>query len=270
MTDSSAFRTPEAAEIPAQSRLAALFRLPRALRGEGRLRFPACETVMAEWDRLRAGRIAPARSEIAPAGLAEVLEFMFVAEIIAPGVARLRLAGQRLYTVLGMEPRGMPLCCLMQPPARAELAEAVKQVAHGARVHLPLRAPRGLGRPGMDGLLLMLPLTDGDGRITRVLGVLETHGQVGRTPRRFDLAGAASPVALTETRHAATCTHTGAASVQPLNRIANRPVRDRTMAPETASVPASVPAPAKTRTCVPGARPVAGRAGWGIIDGGVA
>lgn len=170
--------------------------LPRALRGDGRLRHTVVPAVLAEWDRLRGDRVAPARSELDPARLATALEYLFVAEIIAPGVARLRLAGQNLYQLLGMEPRGMPLCCLTLPAARPELAEALRQVSRGVRVQLPLRAPRGLGRPAIDGLLVLLPLTDDAGRITRVLGVLETHGQTGRAPRRFDLAGHAQPMPL--------------------------------------------------------------------------
>jgi hypothetical protein len=162
----------------------------------GRLRraqpdYPRVARVLAYWEGLRAGRIAPTRTEIDPAGIAEHLEVMFVAEVVAPGIARFRLAGQHLATLAGMEPRGMPLSCLFEAPARDGLAQAVAQVGMGARVILPLRADRGIGRPGLEGRLALLPLSDADGRITRILGALETCGQPGRPPRRFRLTGPA-------------------------------------------------------------------------------
>ena len=171
-------------------------RLPFALRSRARPDFDAIRALCDYWENQRRGRIAPARSEIEAAPLAEMLRFMFIAEIIAPGVARLRFAGQHLHDLLGMEPRGMPLSCLLAAPARDELAEALKRVQQGARVQLPLRAPRGLGKPLIDGLLALLPLTDAAGRITRVLGMLETHGPIGRTPRRFELSAAPSTLAI--------------------------------------------------------------------------
>lgn len=150
--------------------------------------FPAIAKVQTHWEGLRAGRIAPARSEIDPRPLAEALDVMFVAEIVAPGVSRIRLCGQHLSELMGMEPRGMPLSAFFAPEAREGLASALKQVAQGARATLPLRAEKGLGRPGLDGMLALLPLVDHTGAVTRILGVLETHGQIGRAPRRFKLA----------------------------------------------------------------------------------
>ncbi len=250
MTDAPETCAPQPSESGPSRGLVGRLRLPHLLRGTGRLRFSAVDLVLAEWDRLRGDRIAPARAELDPARLAPALEFMFVAEIVAPGVARLRLAGQSLCNTLGMEPRGMPLCCLMAPPAREELAEAVRQVAQGARVRLPLRAPRGLGRPAMDGLMVLLPLTDSAGRITRLLGVLETHGQPGRTPRRFDLARAASPQPMPAP----------AASAAPVDPAAADP------APAAATCtkdPAQAPGMAMAA-----AGAVPGRAGWRVIDGG--
>ncbi|MCL4675356.1 MAG: PAS domain-containing protein, partial [Pararhodobacter sp.] len=38
----------------------------------------------------------------------------------------------------------------------------------------------------------LMPLADRQGAITRVLGVLETHGQIGRAPRHFRLTAPAS------------------------------------------------------------------------------
>lgn len=165
-----------------------VLRLPFALRGPA-LEYPLATRVLRYWDEVRGPRSAPARSEIDPRHLAEALEFTFIAEFVTPDIARLRIAGRQFEDLLGMDPRGMPLGVYFSLDAREELAMALAQVSQGARAQLPLRGESGLGKPGLDGLLLLLPLTDGAGQITRVLGVLETHGQIGRTPRRFKLAG---------------------------------------------------------------------------------
>jgi len=162
------------------------------------IRFPAVASVQTHWETLRGGRTAPARAEIDPRPLAGCLSVMFVAELVAPGVARLRLAGQSLGDLLGMEPRGMPLSVFVEPQDREELADALRQVAQGARVTLPVRSAAGFAKPALDGMLALLPLTDAQGRISRVLGVLETEGPVGRAPRRFSLGkplAAGAPVA---------------------------------------------------------------------------
>jgi hypothetical protein len=157
---------------------------------EAEARFAAVALTLRHWDGLRGARTMPARDEIDPRVLAGALEYLFVAEPVAPGVARLRLAGQHLSQLMGMEPRGMPLCALFEGPARAELAQAIEQVMrHGARVLLPVRAPGALGQPALEGLLALMPLADAEGRPVRLLGALQTRGGIGRTPRRLALAG---------------------------------------------------------------------------------
>jgi hypothetical protein len=150
--------------------------------------FSVVDIVHAHWAELRHGRVAPARSELDPRNIASALEYVFVAELIAPGVARIRIAGAHFSDLMGMDVRGMPLSALFVGPARDEVIAAVACVATGARANIPLCAEKGLGRPALDGLLSMMPLTDHTGKICRILGVLGTMGQIGRAPRRFELA----------------------------------------------------------------------------------
>ncbi len=171
-----------------QEQAARILRLPFALRAPI-LDYPSVSRVQAYWERLRAGRSMPARTEIDPREISTSLEYTFVAETVAPGVARLRVAGAHLNDLLGMEARGMPLSVYMTGESRNELANAIRQVTQGARAQLPLRSDAGIGKPALDGLLVLMPLRDRAGQPTRILGVLETHGQIGRLPRRFRLAG---------------------------------------------------------------------------------
>jgi len=183
---------PEPIATTLRQQVGNILRLPFALRGPA-LEYPLISAVLGYWEELRGARIAPARSELDPRRLSRALEFTFIAEFVAPEVARLRIAGRHFEALLGMDPRGMPLGVLLSLDARTELGNALAQVSQGARAQLPLRAESGIGKPGLDGLLVLMPLTDGQGRITRVLGVLETHGQIGRTPRRFRLSASRAP-----------------------------------------------------------------------------
>lgn len=153
-------------------------------------RFPAIAEVRAYWEALRDGRAAPCRSEVDPRGIERALEHAFVLERIAPQVARFRLAGMHLNDLLGMEVRGMPFCAFFAPAARAEVGRILDSVFTGpCTAELSVAAESGLGRPPLEGRILLLPLRSDLGDISRALGCLVAEGPIGRTPRRFDLGG---------------------------------------------------------------------------------
>ncbi|MAE92482.1 MAG: diguanylate cyclase [Pelagibaca sp.] len=130
----------------------------------------------------------PLRSEIDPRSIENALEYAFLAERIAPGLAKLRVAGAHLNDLMGMETSGMPLSTLFTPAARDVLADAVTRVfAEGVMVKIRLTGEEGFGRNGLQGDLLLLPLRSDMGDMTRMIGALVTTGRIGRTPRRFDI-----------------------------------------------------------------------------------
>lgn len=153
-------------------------------------RFPHVAQVEAYWDALRGARLLPDRSEVDPRGIERALEYAFILEQVAPGVARLRIAGGHLSDLLGMEVRGMPLSAFFMPEARIDLAAILEQVCTTPSIAtLSLQAETGIGKPALDARLLLLPMTDAFDRITRILGCLDSQGGVGRAPRRFTIAG---------------------------------------------------------------------------------
>ena len=79
--------------------------------------YAAIAQVEAYWEALRGTRIVPKRSEIDPRGIEGALENAFIVERVAPGIARLRIAGSHLNDLMGMEVRGMPLTALFNPGA---------------------------------------------------------------------------------------------------------------------------------------------------------
>ncbi|MFU8779145.1 MAG: PAS domain-containing protein [Roseovarius sp.] len=156
------------------------------------------------WQGLCAGDEVPRRAEIDPRRIGGLLSNAFIAERIAPGVTRLRVAGLHLNALMGMEVRGMPLSSFIAPPAREAFAlELVDLFERPARLEMDLHGKAGLGRPEMTGRLMLWPLRSDLGDVSRALGCLVTRGEIGRASRRFEieavrvlpLGAAAVPVA---------------------------------------------------------------------------
>lgn len=162
-------------------------------RGPEGPRFAALAEVRAYWEGLRSPTSLPRREDLDPRGIAGALEQTFLIERIAPGIGRFRLAGMQLSEILGMDPRGMPLSALMDPAGRTRLGGTLETVFDGPAVlDLWLEAERGIGRPALEARLLLLPLVSSRGLTDLALGCLATEGQIGRSPRRFAIAGVMS------------------------------------------------------------------------------
>jgi hypothetical protein len=158
--------------------------------GTGGPRFAVLAQVRAYWQGLRHGMALPQRDMIDPRGIAEALESTFLLERVAPGIARFRIAGMHLHDLIGLDVRGMPLSTLFDPDARTRLAEGLEAVfTTPAILEMWLEAERGLGRPRLEGRMLVLPLSDAQGHSTLALGCLALAGALGRAPRRFAMMG---------------------------------------------------------------------------------
>ncbi len=149
-------------------------------------RFHAPALVEGYWQALRGDGDIPLRARVDHRGMEDALEYAFIAERIAPRVARLRVAGTHLNDLMGMEVRGMPLSALFSAPARPALAEAIEQVCTGpATAQASLEAADALAGGRLRGRLFLAPLKSDFGEVNRILGCLQTFGRVGRTPRRL-------------------------------------------------------------------------------------
>lgn len=156
---------------------------------ERQKRLESLRLVESYWHELATTRgEVPLRSEIDPRRIENALENAFLAERIASGLAKLRVAGSHLNDLMGMETSGMPLSTLFTPAARDRLADAVTRVfAEGVAATLRLSGEEGFGRNSLQGDLLLLPLRSDMGDMTRMIGALVSSGRIGRTPRRFDI-----------------------------------------------------------------------------------
>lgn len=153
------------------------------------------DTALAEfqnyWQEMRQGASVPRRSDIEPRGIEPLLANAFVVERIAPGLARLRVAGSHLSDLMGMEVRGMPISALINPGSREALSDYLAQLFdQPAMLHLSLASGGRPSAPALRGALVLLPLKSDLGDISHALGCLVSSGKIGRGPRRFDITDA--------------------------------------------------------------------------------
>ncbi|TCP40977.1 PAS domain-containing protein [Rhodovulum marinum] len=137
--------------------------------------------------------VAPSRAELDPRGFSKALSNCFVAEAITPRHLRLRLTGQHLGEVMGMDMRGMPLSALILPDSRPLLERMLGDALAGQATPLRINlfAPPRFGHPALYGGMVLLPLRNEAGAPQRMLGGFATVGKPGRAPRRFRILGAA-------------------------------------------------------------------------------
>ncbi len=154
----------------------------------GEMIFPAVNQVDAYWEGLRDGRLMPERAEVDPRGLDSALEYAFMLEHVALGVARVRVAGMHLTDLLGMEVRGMPLTAFFEPEARVRIGKVLDRVVNAHQVaDIHLSSGHGIGRPALRARLYLAPLGNGGQGYPRILGCLQSEGRIGRAPRRFGI-----------------------------------------------------------------------------------
>lgn len=162
---------------------APLHRLPEAERAVLRL-------LEEDWRQMCSGEIVPAHARLDPHALHDALPHAFLLHRTAPGAVRIRVAGQRLHDLLRMDPRGMSFGSFFTAAARDTAMTIVDTAFDGpAIVGLPLTAARGLGRKPMQAELLLLPMMDAQGQVTRMMGALVAAGPLNYRTYRFDIAG---------------------------------------------------------------------------------
>ena len=154
-------------------------------------------TAMSEmeryWGSLPRTRGVPMSKDVDPAKMEGFLEDSFILERVAPGVARIRVAGRNIAGLFGQEPRGLPLTAAFLPEARAPMAlHLEKAFFTPGLVEIELTSPRAVGQPKLHGKILLLPLRDDHGRVSRMMGVLIMSGRRGLGGRRFTISDTTS------------------------------------------------------------------------------
>lgn len=159
-------------------------RVTPLFRKERFMQDPVIVDLLSYWESLRAGRVAPMRSELDPREITGALEHTFVLEYNGSLDVRFRLAGMKLCDMMGMELRGMPARALIEIGHRDELARIIDDLISDPKiVELQLASDANKGQ--LTARMLMLPMQDQNGKITRILGCLTAQGPTMQHPQRF-------------------------------------------------------------------------------------
>ncbi len=140
----------------------------------------------AYWAALRSGNNIPSRSQIDPRGLENMLSQTFILERVAPGIARFRLAGQRVNELAGMEVRGMPITAFFTIEARKTVSAALENMfEQPAIIEMELQSEATRTRGSRTARMILLPLRSDLGDVSRALGVMVSEGGASRVSQRF-------------------------------------------------------------------------------------
>ena len=147
---------------------------------------PIIVDLLSYWESLRAGRVAPMRSEIDPREITGSLENTFVLEYNNSLDVRFRLAGIKLCELMGMELRGMPARALIELGHRDELSRIIDDMITDPKI-VELQLCSNINKGSLRARMLLLPMKDQKGQIARILGCMTTQGPSMKHPQRFEI-----------------------------------------------------------------------------------
>lgn len=149
------------------------------------MRHPVLTDLLDHWETLRAGRIAPHRAEIDPRRIENVLEHAFILEMVENGAPRFRIAGMHLCDLMGMEVRAMPAASLFASADRDRFNDILERIVTTPEmVELDLLPAI---HSGGSAEMLLLPVRNDKGEITRILGALVATDVHPERPQRFTI-----------------------------------------------------------------------------------
>lgn len=122
------------------------------------------------WNRLRAGRKTPLRSDIDPRDMACDARNLFILENLGRGNIRFRLAGTAIVDAFGMELRGMNARAIMASPSRESFTALIVETLEDPGIGYA-RLRNAADEKGVWEINL-LPLRSDFGVVDRVIGCL--------------------------------------------------------------------------------------------------
>lgn len=135
------------------------------------MRHQITQALHAYWDGLRAGRLAPLRSDVEPAEIGALLPNTFILERTGRDEARFRLTGEAVCDLIGMELNGMGLVSIWDDASRERIARLIEGVVSAPATASVNGKSAAVG--AIDGALAefsFLPLRSDSGAIDRIIG----------------------------------------------------------------------------------------------------
>lgn len=141
-----------------------------------------------DWREMCGNELRPTHSSLEPLKMEATLPFAFVLKRTGPGTSRFRVAGQKVHDMFYEDLAGRNFASLFGPDSAetaAELMEAAFTLP--AVTSFAVIAKRSLGRRPVRGQVMLLPMRDPQGGISRVLGAFVTDGTTCPHPLRFEI-----------------------------------------------------------------------------------
>lgn len=163
---------------------------------------PLLDRALRYWSSLRSGSALPRREALDPRAMDSIAAHSMILDRVRPGTIRVRHGGRTICDVIGMEVRGLPIRALFGLEDRLSAVALIEACfEQPAILQMELVSADDGGRSRAS--LLVLPLLDHAGAVTKALCTLSTDTLALDRPLRFAMVsyliepvgmpGAASP-----------------------------------------------------------------------------
>ena len=132
---------------------------------------PKIRALLAYWQSKLQGRALPARRDISPMEVPELLPHLFLVDVPAEGPMVYRLSGTAVVALMGHDVTGRTIGEGMVPGHRAEAIQRYRRIADGARPFFHRARLREHTNDFAQVERIVLPLSDNDARVNMLLGM---------------------------------------------------------------------------------------------------
>lgn len=162
-----------------------------------RKEFPILHELAMYWTNLNRGEL-PRRSDIDPRQLEPVLPYLFILDRTGPADAAIRLGSTHLETLIGAPAKGMRFSDLIDASSRDMIARGfeklwIKHTPQSFDITSCFTDPRDT----IAGKVILFPLQDVFGRVTKAIGALQVMGRIKYPPYTFDIRRATQDIDFT-------------------------------------------------------------------------
>ncbi len=132
---------------------------------------PSLRRLFAYWEKKRGDRLAPARSDIDPVDLPDILPHMFIYRVLdGGGDFRMSLFGTALVDVFGRDFTGESFNNIFMGPDRDAILKEYRQVALDARPVCARHDANWINRDHVTYERLLLPVSEDGKTVSRLFG----------------------------------------------------------------------------------------------------
>lgn len=159
-----------------------------------RKEFPILHELAVYWTNLNRGDL-PRRSDIDPRQLERVLPYLFILDRTGTNDATIRLGSTQLETLTGAPAKGLQFSDLIDPSSRDLIKGGFEKLwIKNTPQSFDITSSFTDERDTISGKVIVFPLRDVFGRVTKAVGALQVMGRIKYPPYTFDIRRAAQDI----------------------------------------------------------------------------